>query len=304
MKKPVLIAFAAFLLSGLCVTAVEAQNISHAPGCNTTGPNGGMWGALTRHADAVRVRNRAYAREIFKQPDSSLALSCFDHALALSSRLGLIFSDVYLPPPPATANTSVFGAVAYSSYGSNKWLVKDLSDVISAGLKDHAASFEGAPSKDLGGTNLNWMEPDQSLISQVNGLLPGAPGTTPALTNVVAGGMTSMAAYAGDGGACARIAALWGNTDPVYPYAVEGSGIEDGAPYFTYAALVSGKPGSIGPDMKTEFENSVNAAVLMNALADISSGGALSGPTPPPSIWPTTPVFPANSKTEDIISQM
>lgn len=284
MKKAPVIAVLSILALGLVVTAAEAQ----VAGCTTPGGANSMWGAMTNHSDALRVRNHAYAREIIKQPDSTLGLTCFDRALALTSRLGLIFSDAYLPNlPPGPANAAVFGASAYSAYATDGWLIADLRNVISAGLQDHASDFADSPAKDLGATALKYLD-TLALSSDI------AAMTT----------LTASQSMASAGDACSRIAAAWGNTTPLFAKAIEGGGPEDGAPYFSYSELLSGTPAGAGPDLLADLATATNSAILVNTLQDISAGGVLNGPTPPPALWPAAPVLPADAKTSDIISQM
>src|SRR5690606_13416426 len=58
--------------------------------------DGGLWGLMTAAADTHRVRDSGYSRVVTRPPNSTLQATCFDAALALTSRLGAIFSD--LPP--------------------------------------------------------------------------------------------------------------------------------------------------------------------------------------------------------------
>jgi len=82
-----------FVLSGLSATAMAATgvvlnfSVTGAPGCSPD-----MMGVMNNHAQAQRVRDFALG-VTFKMPDSALATTCFDQALALSSRMGQLFAD-------------------------------------------------------------------------------------------------------------------------------------------------------------------------------------------------------------------
>ena len=85
---------------GLSVTASYADV---APGCNdgtqtgggpgTQDAEGGIWGIMQTHKQTMVLANKSVTDQIIKQTDSQLALTCFDKAMALTSRLGNIFSD-------------------------------------------------------------------------------------------------------------------------------------------------------------------------------------------------------------------
>lgn len=80
----------------VCLFPLAAGATPGTPGLNASGPAGGVWGVMTRHSEVARIGARGIAR-IVRQNDSGLGLTCFDRALALSARLGGIYTDV--PPP-------------------------------------------------------------------------------------------------------------------------------------------------------------------------------------------------------------
>ena len=123
MKRFFLFALLIFATIGLPVTVVHAQTMD--PGCSPE-----MWGYLKDQANATRARNKAYEREILHRQQSTLYLTCFDQAMALSARLGMIFSDdIYPNPPPA--NTLVFPTPAYPDWGAARpTLAMDLNTVV------------------------------------------------------------------------------------------------------------------------------------------------------------------------------
>lgn len=144
MKKIALFAFLICALLGLSVTSSYALQA----GCNPE-----IYDIQKHHADAMRVRDSAYAHQIVKRNDPALGLTCFDQQMGLTSRLGYIFSDnvTVNPPPPDTA---AFGApLSYPSWGlpgttatdgtlSNLLLV-DLHTVITPTLVQTLTNFLG-----------------------------------------------------------------------------------------------------------------------------------------------------------------
>lgn len=129
--------FSAFL--GLSVTASYAQS-KCLPGCDCEG----IWEVQKNHADAMRVRDRAYERQIIKRNDSTLGLTCFDQAMRVTSRLGHIFSD-NVPVPPLPANTSVFTPpLEYPHWGVENLLADELHTVITPVLGEVLNDFGGS----------------------------------------------------------------------------------------------------------------------------------------------------------------
>lgn len=157
------------LLAGFSVSASAAPK----EGCNQE-----FLDVQKRHAEAMRVRDKAYTRETVKRNDTAVGMTCFDQAMGLTSRLGLIFSDVIpdVPPPP---NTTVFTpALEYPEFGSDEWLIEDLGTVVEPVLSAYLDDFIGTPSDLLGlGT----------ATSLFSGILGGISGTIGSITGVVSG---------------------------------------------------------------------------------------------------------------------
>lgn len=138
MKRIYLFTLLVLTFLSLSVTAGYTQQLD--PGCSPT-----MWSYMEDQADAMRARNKAYEREILNRQPSTLYLTCFDQAMALSARLGFIFSDNVMPNPPP-ANTVVFddgsdgikppgadaasGTVAFPGWGAQQSLAIDLYNVV------------------------------------------------------------------------------------------------------------------------------------------------------------------------------
>lgn len=108
---------------------------------NSAGNNGGILGAADRHADAVAVRNSAYNRQITKQNDDAPLMTCFDRALGLTSRLGLMFSDKAPEWSVPAANTQVFGSVSHPDIGLRVTLGNALRETITDSVLGISPSF-------------------------------------------------------------------------------------------------------------------------------------------------------------------
>ncbi len=178
MKKLLFIALFSVLMAGLAVTASYA---ACQPGCDCpaggTGPQGsnnysGVFGAMERHSNLMRLRDKAYTREIVKQSDNGIGMTCFDHAIALSSRLGNIFSDV-VPAGAFPANqTRVWYSPQFQggNYGADKPLLDAIGKVVSPVAQGHVDDFADSLSASLGATALGWF------TGVINGLLAGLLG--------------------------------------------------------------------------------------------------------------------------------
>jgi hypothetical protein len=182
MKKLLFIALFTALMAGLGVTASHAGN--PLPGCDTTSPVGpapaadgsnnyrGVFGAMERHSNLMRLRDKAYAREIVKQSDNGIGMTCFDHAIALSSRLGMIFSDV-IPTGTIPANqTRVWFSPQFQggTMGADKPLLDAIGKVVAPVASGHVDDFADSLSSMLGATALNFF------TGILNGLLAAALG--------------------------------------------------------------------------------------------------------------------------------
>jgi hypothetical protein len=185
MKKILMIVLFATVLTGLSVTSSYATR----PGCYGTEGNGadptytapsggtpgsggtqvydGVLGAMEDHAGALRIRNRAEGREVLHENDNALGMTCFDHALGLTGRLGTIFSDV--GPGAAGVGPSSYGSVTFNSanstvfkspiydqmYGSTNSFTTAISNVIQPQLSNHVNEFPDSISKAIGATVAN-----------------------------------------------------------------------------------------------------------------------------------------------------
>lgn len=144
MKRFFLFGLLIIAAIGLPVTVVHAQPAqqpSLEPGCSPE-----MWNYLQDQADATRARNKAYEREILNRQQSTLYLTCYDQAMAMSAKLGLIFSDDINPAPPP-ADTLVFPAVAYADWGAaHPTLAMDLNTVVNPEFNNWLDAPVAAPA--------------------------------------------------------------------------------------------------------------------------------------------------------------
>jgi len=134
MKKIALFLATVCASVSLAAVSVQAAPLSQDkmdPGCSVD-----VMKLLINQANAVRSRNRAYAREILNRQESTLYLTCFDQAMVLSAKLGFMFSDNVIGNPPP-ANTVVFTeALAYPDWGATHQLAVDIDKVVSPFLDD------------------------------------------------------------------------------------------------------------------------------------------------------------------------
>lgn len=167
MKKLLFIALFNVLLAGLAVTASLAGTPQ--PGCDTTSPVGsaptpgvnnyrGVFGAMERHSNLMRLRDKAYTREIVKQSDNGIGMTCFDHAVALSSRLGMIFSDVMPAGTVPTNQTRIWYSPQFQggTMGADRPLLDAIGKVVSPVAQGHVDDFPDSLSQMLGATALNF----------------------------------------------------------------------------------------------------------------------------------------------------
>lgn len=154
MKKLLSLAFFGLFLAALSVASVEAYADTPAatqPGCAPE-----VMTAQQNHVAALEVRDKAIERQIVKQNDNSLGMTCYDHALGLTARLGQIFSDTYPPNDFPAANTAVFSTLYDPASGGGKLLGQDITDAVSGVLSSHADDFTDSLSSFLGATNINF----------------------------------------------------------------------------------------------------------------------------------------------------
>lgn len=81
-------------ITKLAVLAVAMTLVTLSSASASSVPCPDEFGEIQRnHAEAQAVKDVAMANEIIERPDSVLALSCFDQAMAASAKAGHIFSD-------------------------------------------------------------------------------------------------------------------------------------------------------------------------------------------------------------------
>lgn len=193
MKKILLVALFAMLMAGLSVTASNAARPgcdgkrNAAPAANEQGSdqydNNTFFGVQEGRAQSIRVRDRATARQTQHQNDNGPGMTCFDHAMGLTSRLGQLFSDDKPKGSIPAASTRAFGKVAYPNYFSDQWMTNALGVVIEPTLSKHAANF--APdslSTMLGATSFpSW----GAFMGVINGFISSIMGVVGQITSYV-----------------------------------------------------------------------------------------------------------------------
>lgn len=166
LHKALMIAgFLAVLMS----LGIGAAYAACAPGCDCSGGAASFMTAATHRADAIRVRERAYARELTKQADNSVGMTCMDHGLALTSRLGQLFSDKQPTGMLFGNNTKVFGASTYPGFGSDQLLATALRVTVNPSQSNHALNFPDSLSRIIGATILNFF--GGAFMGTINGFI-------------------------------------------------------------------------------------------------------------------------------------
>lgn len=175
------------LMAGLSVTAVEAApcpGLEDAPSSppgggdtanppNASGAHGGVMGAIERHGDSVRLREKAQTQQHVYQNDNAPGMTYFDRAMAVTQTLGQIFSDVPAANP-SSRNDSVFGTSSFPDMGLSNWLVDGLNDVVLPVVSAHASNFADSISAALGATEMFTALDD--IRSEISGFIAGLTG--------------------------------------------------------------------------------------------------------------------------------
>jgi hypothetical protein len=132
------------LIFSLSVTAAYACQ----PGCDCAN----VLPVMQNQAEAKRLEAKAHARQVIKQNDNSVGMTCFDRAMMLTARLGGIFSDVAPSGLIPSASESIFGASSFPDYGASTKLVRGLDAVVSPTMQGHVSNFTDSLSHALGAT--------------------------------------------------------------------------------------------------------------------------------------------------------
>ncbi|MDP2206464.1 MAG: hypothetical protein Q8K65_09180 [Alphaproteobacteria bacterium] len=181
-----------FLGLGLGVTANFAYANTCAPGCPQEACE-----AAQNHAKAKEVESKAHTGEIMPQNDNSPGMTCFDYAMALTSRLGGIFSDINPTGIIPVANSSVFGTSSFPDYGSATKLIKGLDAVVNPTIQAHASNFGDSLSAGIGATVLGYMNEFlnttiQPIIDSITGPLATLNGYVGTMNGYVTAVQTAM----------------------------------------------------------------------------------------------------------------
>jgi hypothetical protein len=191
MKKILLMALFAMVMTGLSATASLAAcrvgcDCTRNTGANDQGSRNwadtSFFGMQEARAQSVIVEERATARQVHHQNDNGPGMTCFDHAMALTSRLGQLFSDITPTGIPA-ASTRAFGAVAYKGFGADQYLSKALGVVVYPTLAEHANDFQpDSLSFMLGATQFPFWG---TFMGFINGLISSFMGIINQITSYV-----------------------------------------------------------------------------------------------------------------------
>ncbi len=139
------------------------------PGSNPNAPDGGFMGVVEKQNDAYRVRDQAIVSQKMKKNSTSLGITCFDKAMALTSRLGALFSDGF-PINAGAENNTIFGN-GQSLYGNSSSSNPD--DPM--GVAD---KFGGGIAAIINGGNLGSGDGDGGILSEFMGGGTGGSSNT------------------------------------------------------------------------------------------------------------------------------
>lgn len=186
MNKKLMAAMFGLMMAALPLSSAFAVDCTPQAYPATTTANGPKPGctcpaavAQDNYNKAKQVEMTAYDAQITKQNDNSIGMTCFDHALKLTSKLGMIFSDIPTTGTFPAANQRVFGTVYDAAFGTGanpitgeiKTLANSLDHVITDMMQAVADDFNDSLSTWLGATDLNFMSsfmaPIDALIGQL-----------------------------------------------------------------------------------------------------------------------------------------
>lgn len=189
MKKLSRILFlAAFAIGLSTVTITSAFAVTPCtprPGCSCDFLN-----AAENRAHAKRVEDKAYHRQMVKQPDNTAGMTCFDVQMQRSALLGQIFSDTSVGPliPPANLEAwDAAGVIPNEVYdrsagqttatGEPKMLGNQYGRVMGAEMEQHALNFADSLSAWLGATLLSYTTGFMNSLNSAFGAITGAVAT-------------------------------------------------------------------------------------------------------------------------------
>ena len=206
MRNFLTAAFFGVALMALSVTSAFAVDCAPAAGtfpstATVNGPKPGcpcdIAQAEERQNDPPRIAAAATDKQVTKQNDNSIGMTCYDHALKLTSKLGMIFSDIPTTGVFPAANTRVFGTVYDEAFGTGanpvtgelKTLSNSLDLVLTDMMQSVADDFDNSLSDWLGATHLefmsNFMDPINNLVTQLLAPLAAIQGAINTIQTVM-----------------------------------------------------------------------------------------------------------------------
>ena len=188
LKRILFLAVFAIGLSTVTVTSAFAVNpCTPRPGCSCNFLN-----AAENHSHAMRVQDKAYHRQMVKQPDNTAGMTCFDVQMQRSALLGQIFSDTSVGPliPPANLEAwDAAGVIPNEVYdrtagvgnnpatGQPKMLGSQYGVVMGQEMEQHALNFADSLSAWLGATLLSYTTGFMSSLNSAFAAITGAMAT-------------------------------------------------------------------------------------------------------------------------------
>lgn len=295
----------AVCLSLFSVSSALAQT-GPAPILNACDP--AIRAAMQNHAEAVRVRDKAYAMQVFAPADPPSFLTCAELSPSITSLVGKIFSDTH-QEPTITWNdvkdvSSGIGTFAPAA-GVTVPLIYDVHALIIGSVQSMLNNFGrtvfteqlqlDVPARSF---ISNWIEKSiyKEVITAFNNTTTGDYGTTrnalrrwkennlqnfynSTLRNLVTG--------------CNRMARVWA--------AQVGAGVTPGVGFYTFEDVVNRAPMGAGARFLAELNTNYNRDILQKVRLDMNSM------TPGNPAFPTyraAPNLMASATIDDVIAAM
>lgn len=230
----------------------------------------------------------AIAEEIYRQPDSTLALSCFDQALQQAAKAGKIFSDVPsgifgISLPDITTGLDAFEFVTAFIPGTNTSIRLDtlgntIGYLVAPSVADFLANFARSWAYKLSGIiggALDYLFRSLSFGSFLNDLLTG-------LFSIFSGG--------GDDFDCDSMQTLWDE--------LMGNGVNSEAPFFTLSEMLNGNIPNAGDVLILNLERGTGRTVRQSAIdaLDLKPGDV--------PYFVKIPTFTGDESVDDVIGKM
>lgn len=322
-RYTMLAAFAVLFFALVLPSGAQAQSVR--PDCDAQ-----IEQIHNRYQSVMRVRNQAATAQIIIRNDSSLQLSCFDQAMALTSTAGQIFSDtlpdliglgkaVLASPLQVLTGIGTYslsgvtiplptgGNLTIPIPGLTNFLIMQINNTVGDSMTAMLTQFAGSVLQQLFGIVASQLS---SIAIQLLSALIASAGLTSlssmlGVTLDLSGLLkTVMNSIFGKPQIlnCPTMSRSWYNTTPLG--GVVGAGVSGGVPYITANNLFNKVfPPGVGANMRLKLDETGNSNLLTQAKGDAQ---LLANPGAPgaPSSHKAAPVLPPNASLTDVINAM